>query len=78
MITNTLACRAGKAVVLSLSGHQEMGEEIKTTAHAMVIQTASTPSLWEAPPGAAGSPGIWKSVPPLLPPPTAAARISGL
>lgn len=78
MITNTLACRVGMVVVPSLSGHQEMVEEIRTTVHAMVIQTVSTPSLWEAPPRADASPGIWRSVPPLWPPPTAAAKASGL
>lgn len=78
IITKTLACRAEKGVVPYLSGHQEMGEEIRITAHVTGTQTASTPSLWEAPPGVGTSLGIWRSVPPLWPPPTAAAKALGL
>lgn len=78
MIANISACRAEKVGVQSLFGHQEMADEIRTTVHATVIQTASTPSLWEAPPSAVTSPGIWRNVPPLWPPPTAVARALGL
>lgn len=78
MTTKALACRAGTVVVPSLSGHREMVAEIRITAHVMVIRTASTPSLWEAPPRAGANPGIWRSVHPLWPPPTAVARTSEL
>lgn len=66
--------RAGKDGAQSLFGHQEMAVEVAITVHVTATPTASTQYPSAARQRAAASPGIWKSVLPPSPPPTAAER----
>lgn len=66
--------RAGRAVGLFLCGRREMVGGVEITARVMATPTASTPSPSAAQQKVAASPGTWKNVPPLSPPPTAVAK----
>lgn len=59
-----------------MCGLQETVGGAVITVHVMATLTASTPSPSAARQKAAASPGIWKSVPPPSPPPTAVERIT--